>query len=276
MACPRFLVSLDAYITPPGCHDRGRRDGSVRLVVFKRARTGSTWLRKELQSVPGVQLEFEPFTDGRPAQHCPPAFFTAALTMATHRRLRCVAARDRERSCYWRRHCNASLLPPWRGRERPLVAGVVLNPAYAPGADWGAIARGATIGGPPLRTVWLCRTNLIKMAMSDLRRLAKRRLRAATASGPPLDSPAASSSLDSSSLLNGTVAPAALLAKAAEALSRQTVLHGPWASLGAGGRPSGMVLLYEDLQRQRLLALRSVLTYLGDTAHTEAQSAATC
>ena len=66
------------------------------------------------------------------------------------------------------------------------------------------------------------------MAMSDLRRLAKRRLRAATASGPPLDSPAASSSLDSSSLLNGTVAPAALLAKAAEALSRQTVCaHGP-------------------------------------------------
>ena len=51
----------------------------VGLAVIKQPRVGSTWVKKEFNSLPGVHLEFEPLTDG--AHRCPVR--AAAMVEAT-------------------------------------------------------------------------------------------------------------------------------------------------------------------------------------------------
>ena len=47
------------------------------LAILKQPRVGSTWVKKELNSLPGVHLEFEPLTDG--THRCPSNFTNTVL-----------------------------------------------------------------------------------------------------------------------------------------------------------------------------------------------------
>ena len=52
-------------------------------------------------------------------------------------------------------------------RPGATLSGFLLNPMYAPGAIWSRVLSLQ----PRARLVWLRRTNLVKMALSDLRRI---------------------------------------------------------------------------------------------------------
>jgi hypothetical protein len=157
----------------------------ARMAVLKVPRTGSTWLTKELRAFgPGVQLEFEPFTD--PLAHaCAGRFYTQALIQAVRQRLRCVTRESRSLPCYWGwLGCNATRLKPRPApapkpnlsdpmgvtsvRPGALLTGFLINPMYVPGAIWNRVLSAQ----PRTKLVWLRRTNLVKMALSDIRRLA--------------------------------------------------------------------------------------------------------
>lgn len=144
----------------------------VGLAILKVPRTGSTWLAKELRGFPGVSIEFEPFTDAASPPHrgssCGGHFFTVAVARALVSRLRCVTRDFRSQPCYWAwQHCNASWLQSRPSTTRPSVAGFLLNPMYTPGTKWDI-----AISKTHSRLIWLRRTNLVKMALSDIRRLA--------------------------------------------------------------------------------------------------------
>ena len=210
-------------------------------------RTGSTWLAKELRGIPGVHVEFEPFTDAA-APQCGGRFFTQAIARSLTTRLRCVTRDFHAQPCYWAwQRCNASRLQARPSPTRTVVAGILLNPMYAPGAKW----EWALTSSPHARLLWLRRTNLVKMALSDLRRLAgvasRHRTKANTTaySGQTADE----RRLASQERLDW-VDPRTLLLKVNMTLVSQ-------ASFPAGvALERGLLVVYEDLQAQRLLVMR--------------------
>jgi hypothetical protein len=205
-SCDANAESRQDCVLPDHAHvdcasiDTTSEGSCARLAILKVPRTGSTWLNKELRAFGiGVQLEFEPFTDPS-AQSCAGRFYTQALTQAIRQRLRCVTRESRSLPCYWGwLGCNATKLKPrpYRAGSSPtssasmaktamgssrtqaiehkadpmpgaLMTGFLLNPMYAPGAIWSRVLAAQ----PRTRLVLLRRTNLVKMAVSDIRRLA--------------------------------------------------------------------------------------------------------
>ena len=67
-----FLTACPAAVAA-----NGHADGVVGLAILKQPRVGSTWVKKELNQLPGVHLEFEPLTDG--TNRCPPNFTNGVL-----------------------------------------------------------------------------------------------------------------------------------------------------------------------------------------------------
>ena len=65
-----FLTACPAAVAA-----NGHADGVVGLAILKQPRVGSTWVKKELNQLPGVHLEFEPLTDG--TNRCPSNFTNA-------------------------------------------------------------------------------------------------------------------------------------------------------------------------------------------------------
>ena len=237
-ACPRLTT----------CGPRGSA-ACVSIAVLKVPRTGSTWFAKELRAFAGVSIEFEPFTDSAlpPQNSCGGRFFTQAVIQALTSRLRCVTREFRSQPCYWAwQHCNSSRLQPRPSPPvRPVLVGFLLNPMYTPGVKWDVAM---TKAGAKL--IWLRRTNLIKMALSDLRRLATAAARRTT----PTESNQTSSMI-------GTrlerIEPRTLLAKVNTSLVSQ-------ASFPAAiSLEHGLLVLYEDLQAHRGLVLHSIFAFLG-------------
>lgn len=253
--CPTAIDACPVR-APSNCTDKVHGTGSMgcaQAAILKVPRTGSTWLTKELRAFgSGVQLEFEPYTD--PAAHvCGGRFYTQALSRSLSRRQRCVTRESRSLPCYWGwLGCNASRLQPRPNsmvkgkpaRQSPdILTGFLLNPIYAPGAIWNRV-----LGSQPrAKLVWLRRTNLVKMALSDIRRLAGATARQRSATSPVGDGNAEERFVEPRTLLtrlNMTLVTQATF-PAATALDR------------------GFLILYEDLQSQRLAVLRSLLGFLG-------------
>ena len=128
----------------------------------------------------------------------------------------------------------------------PILVGAVINPTFVSRTNWQVV-----LAQPRARLVWLRRTNLVKMALSDLRRV-----RDAKSSGGGG---------------GGAVAAGAdeLLAKVNATLRSQVAFPG----MLAGDRlDDGFLLLYEDLQARRLEVLRALFGFLG-VAHAPAVAA---
>ena len=272
---------------PKGCNATG--SPCAKLALLKVPRSGSTWLTKELRAFGvGVQLEFEPFTDPS-ARTCPGRFYTLALGKALGQRQRCVTRESRALSCYWGRlGCNATRLKPrpdHRSRksvnfslhaapasanragtstgsqqqlqqqqgETPgaLITGFLINPMYAPGAIWNRVLAAQ----PRSRLVWLRRTNLVKMALSDLRRLAGAAARQQQHQhGASPEAAQAARHGEQSSF----VEPRTLLTRLNMTLVSQATFPA-----AAGALDRGLLVLYEDLQTQRLTVLRGLFRFLG-------------
>ncbi|KAL1514872.1 hypothetical protein AB1Y20_003955 [Prymnesium parvum] len=230
------------------------------VAVLKVPRTGSTWLTKELRGFPGMQLEFEPFTDGGSGTQCGGRFFTQAVTRALQSRLRCVTREFRARPCYWAwQHCNASRLQPRQMSTRTVVVGFLLNPMYTPGVKWEV----AMSLAPRARLIWLRRTNLVKMALSDLRRLA---VISSHRHAEPITASRRLQEKSSNISQISRVDPEELLVKINSSLVSQ-------ASFPAGlPLEQALLVLYEDMQTHRVLVLRTILRFLGVESIPEIKS----
>ena len=250
------------------------------LALLKVPRTGSTWLTKELRAFgAGVALEFEPFTDPN-AHACQGRFYTLALGRALTNRLRCVTRESRSSPCYWGwLGCNATRLKPRAsaaaaaatgGTIRPggILTGFLLNPMYAPGAIWNRVLSLQ----PRARLVWLRRTNLVKMALSDIRRLAGASARHARSShgssttggagGVSATAGAHHGAHDPSAAADddpsaGFIDPRTLLVR----LNMTLVTQATFPAAVALDR--GWLVLYEDLQTHKLIVLRGLMRFLG-------------
>ena len=250
LSCPTATPSTPSSCAraPPRCEEQQSSTTSsptapcAGLAVLKVPRTGSTWLTKELRAFgAGVQLEFEPFTDAS-AHQCQGRFYTQALSKALVQRLRCVTRESRSLPCYWGWvGCNATRLKPRPTaikavgvRPGGVLTGFLINPMYAPGAIWNRVLSLQ----PRAKLVWLRRTNLVKMALSDLRRLAGASARQAR------------SSVDTSAAF---VEPRTLLVRLNMTLVTQATFP------AAVSLDRGYLLLYEDLQTHRLLVLTDLL-----------------
>ena len=74
------------------------------LIVLKQPRTGSTWLKAELNALPGVFLRFEPLSDTRfNTSECAPSFTNLILArlLREARAMRCVSRKLKDDPCYW-------------------------------------------------------------------------------------------------------------------------------------------------------------------------------
>ena len=241
------------------------------VAVLKVPRTGSTWLAKELRAFPSVQLEFEPLTDNTVKYTCSGRFFTQALSRALATRLRCVTREFRAKPCYWAwQKCNASQLQvrPYSSSSGPVLAGFLINPTFAPGARWDVL-----LGqhAPRARLVWLRRTNLVKMALSDIKRLEGAASRLAGFSAASSNAPTAARRLGGVALdaAAGTTREGQQVSSQRGYVASETLLHKVNTSLkhqaafpAAVSVERGMLVLYEDLQAQRLTVLRALFTFL--------------
>ena len=84
------------------------------LIVLKQPRTGSTWLKAELNALPGVFLRFEPLSDTRfNTSECAPSFTNLVLArlLREARAMRCVSRKLKDDPCYWaKQRCNPTAL----------------------------------------------------------------------------------------------------------------------------------------------------------------------
>ena len=84
------------------------------LIVLKQPRTGSTWLKAELNALPGVFLRFEPLSDTRfNTSECAPSFTNLILArlLREARAMRCVSRKLKDDPCYWaNQRCNPTAL----------------------------------------------------------------------------------------------------------------------------------------------------------------------
>ena len=84
------------------------------LIVLKQPRTGSTWLKAELNALPGVFLRFEPLSDTRfNTSECAPSFTNLILArlLREARAMRCVSRKLKDDPCYWaKQRCNPTAL----------------------------------------------------------------------------------------------------------------------------------------------------------------------
>ena len=272
-SCPRAPPQCEAEPSAP----------CASLAILKVPRTGSTWLTKELRALgAAVALEFEPFTDGA-ARTCPGRFYTLGLGRALGHRLRCVTREARSLSCYWNKlGCNATRLKPRPDhrsrsnasissssssssssalsmaaavpavRQGALLTGFLLNPMYAPGAIWNRVLASQ----PRARLVWLRRTNLVKMALSDIKRLATATARQHRGGGEAGGS-GGGRRLGHDRASIGVIEPRTLLTRINMTLVTQATFP------AAVALDRGMLVLYEDLQTQRLSVLRALFAFLG-------------
>ena len=99
-----FLTACPAAVAA-----NGHADGVVGLAILKQPRVGSTWVKKELNQLPGVHLEFEPLTDG--TNRCPSNFTNGVLGHMLREPLRCVNRKSRSKHCYWvKSNCSTKFL----------------------------------------------------------------------------------------------------------------------------------------------------------------------
>lgn len=219
------------------CH-RPAVQGVVGLAVLKQPRVGSTWVKKEINTLPDSHLEFEPLTDG--AHRCGPEFTNGVLGHLLREPLRCVNRKSRAKHCYWvKANCSVSTLLTLGGsanKSASQISGFLIHHNYVPSADWPLLLR-----APNVRLVILRRTNIIKRTVSNMLRVAEEEDEPPTPSTPSLPSRAA----------NGSVAPRMKSVKPSELLrlARLSMLSLVRMPDGiAFGSDDHFLLLYEDLQ----------------------------
>ena len=144
--------------------------GVVGLAVLKQPRVGSTWVKKELNTLPGVHLEFEPLTDG--THRCPANFTNGVLGRLLQEPLRCVNRKSRSKACYWTKagcsvHTLLSLGGP-ANKSATEISGFLIHHIYVPSADWPTL-----LATPSVRLVILRRTNIVKRTVSNMLRVAE-------------------------------------------------------------------------------------------------------
>lgn len=147
------------------CHNPPPFPGTIGLPVLKQPRVGSTWVKSEMNRLPGVHIEFEPVTDS--TKRCSAEFTNAVLARMLREPVRCVSRKEKASACYWAGHCNHSLLPA-SPRAAPHISGFLLHPHYVPKAAWPTLLR-----APAVRLVVLRRTNLVKRTVSNMLRVAE-------------------------------------------------------------------------------------------------------
>ena len=120
------------------------------LIVLKQPRTGSTWLKAELNALPGVFLRFEPLSDTRfNTSECAPSFTNLVLArlLREARAMRCVSRKLKDDPCYWaKQRCNPTALlnDTWLDPSEPplAVSGFLVHPHYVGLAcSWSSWAR---------------------------------------------------------------------------------------------------------------------------------------
>jgi len=246
---------------------------TVGLAVLKLPRVGSTWLKAEMNLLPGARLEFEPLTDGKHRDAwCGADFTNEILRRMLVRPQECVNRKMIGDPCFWtKQSCDPSRIRPRqvRGGEGPLeISGFLLHPFYTPEASWPPLVL------PPARArlVVLRRTNLIKRTISNILRVAeKAEENADLGSDGHGDDEESDGDGDGGAdadggrggggapKLNRTVPPAEVAREVRRSL--ETFLALPQGlSLSS---PSTFLLLYEDLQNSRVEALGRMLRWVG-------------
>ena len=246
----------------------GSSAAPVGLAVLKQPRVGSTWVKKELNQLPGVHLEFEPLTDG--SHRCPSNFTNAVLGHLLREPLRCVNRKSRAKPCYWtKQQCSVDSLLALGGpanKSASEISGFLIHHVYVPSASWPFL-----MAAPAVRLVVLRRTNIIKRTVSNMLRVAEdgdddaedggdngSRPRALPA--PPAAAAAASASASPPPPPRRERLDPSELARQAR-LSMLSLLR----------MPSGVdffsedhfLLLFEDLQTMRSRVLSALLRWLG-------------
>lgn len=127
-------------------------------------------VKKELNSLPGVHLEFEPLTDG--AHRCPANFTNPVLAHMMREPLRCVNRKSRAKPCYWlKTDCSVTRLLALGGpanKSATHISGFLIHHIYVPSADWPSL-----IATPRTRLIVLRRTNIVKRTVSNMLRVAE-------------------------------------------------------------------------------------------------------
>lgn len=132
------------------------------------------WVKKELNQLPGVHLEFEPLTEM--GHSCPSSFTNNVLAHLMREPLRCVNRKWRAAPCYWlKSNCTvANLLAPERGggpaseKASHEISGFLVHHIYVSSASWPFL-----LAAPSTRLVILRRTNIVKRTVSNMLRVAE-------------------------------------------------------------------------------------------------------
>ena len=242
----QFLVATPCIATPS-------EHRVVGLAVIKQPRVGSTWVKKEFNSLPGVHLEFEPLTDG--AHRCPPNFTNAVLNHMMREPLRCVNRKSRAKPCYWTKcGCDVSTLLQLGGlanKSATEISGFLIHHIYVPSASWPFL-----LAHPRHRLVILRRTNIVKRTVSNMLRVAE----------DDDDDDEQSTSKPTTKTTAVATTPAPKHVDPSELL-RQARL----SMLSLLRMPHGIdfysdehfLILYEDLQNGRTQVLTALLRWLG-------------
>lgn len=230
----------------------GDTSGVVGLVVLKQPRVGSTWVKKELNSLPGVHMEFEPLTD-MAASTCNSNFTTGVLGQLMREPLRCLNGKSKAKPCYWTHaNCDRDRLLSLAGRATDkngsAVSGFLLNHIYVPAAQWGVLLAERSRA----KLIILRRTNLMKRTVSNMLRVEEK---AKTNTTINSTSPSHAAALPRRHRLDASQ----LYARARQSLRSFVRLPPPLSFYDE----AHYLLLYEDLQTHRLQVLASVLAWLG-------------
>ena len=237
------------------------KDNLVGLVVLKQPRVGSTWIKKELNDLPGTHWEFEPLTDG--SHRCPARFTNAVLQRLVQEPLRCVNRKSRQKACYWTKvNCSTEKFFHMGGvanKSAYHISGFLIHHVYVPSISWPQL-----LSMPRVKLVVLRRSNLVKRTVSNMLRVAAEPIQPVIAKLPNSSARQMARPLGNRSGAHGQVLlmPAELLRQTRQSMISFARMP-PGVSLSSADT---FLVLYEDLQTSRSRLLQALLVWMGKPA----------
>lgn len=192
-----YSLPCDNHVSKSPKRKHCTKSTPLPLIVLKRPRTGSTWLKKILRLELNFHIDFEPFTDdaknyamamdstqqtssqvvtvNQPIvlddlDNCRPSFFTNTMVKMLRGCVKGAMRNHRADPNYWLRNCSRTEGLPSTDCIMKPVHGFMVNPTYIP--DAASSLQAVLEQVPDVRFIVLIRQNLAKTAVSNLKRLA--------------------------------------------------------------------------------------------------------